>query len=206
MAGEPDCCLSTEEWRARFAQWIDAGTPEALLAASIYFDLRPLAGRLALAEPLREFVTREAAAMPRFIHQLADNSLQRRPPLNWFGGIETTEVDGHETIDLKLQGTAIFVDAARLYALARGIAVTGTRARFEAVAQALHVDPAEGDAWSAGFEMLQMMRLRRQLDEGAADPNRIDFGALNEIDRRVLKETLRVAKRLQQRIEMDWMR
>jgi CBS domain-containing protein len=206
MAGQPDCCLSTDEWRERFAQWIDAGSPEALLAASIYFDLRPLAGKLALAEPLREFIVREAAAVPRFIHQLAENGLQRRPPLNWFGGIETTEVEGRQTIDLKLQGTAIFVDAARLYALAKGVAATGTRARFEAVAQALRVDPAEGDAWSAGFEMLQMMRLQRQLDEHAAEPNRIDFDALNEIDRRVLKETLRVAKRLQQRIEMDWMR
>ena len=34
--------------------------------------------------------------------------------------------DGRELIDVKLHGTAIYVDAARLYALAHGVAATGT--------------------------------------------------------------------------------
>jgi hypothetical protein len=40
MASNPDCCLSVSEWEERFARWIDRGSPEDLLKASIYFDLR----------------------------------------------------------------------------------------------------------------------------------------------------------------------
>ena len=44
MASNPECCLTQAEWLARFSSWIDHGAPEDLLNASIYFDLRPLAG------------------------------------------------------------------------------------------------------------------------------------------------------------------
>ena len=44
MAGEPGCCLTLREWRERFSHWIEHGAPQDLLNASIYFDLRPLAG------------------------------------------------------------------------------------------------------------------------------------------------------------------
>ena len=37
-------------------------------------------------------------------------------------------------------------------------------------------------------------------------PNSIDVNTLNDIDRRVLKETLRLARRLQQRLELDYLR
>ena len=206
MAGNPACCLTAAEWAARFDDWMAHGAPEHLLQASIYFDLRALAGRLEMAAPLRARITREAARLPRFLHQLALNALTRRPPLNWLGGIETRDDGGRESIDLKLQGTGLFVDAARLYALAHGIDATGTRARFDAVAHAIGIEPQEGEAWSAAFEFLQLLRLQVQLDAGERDPNRVDVAALNDIDRRMLRESLHIARRLQQRIELDYRR
>ena len=50
---QPRCCLTADEWRARFAHWIEHGAPEDLLKASIYFDLRPLCGNAVLAQELR---------------------------------------------------------------------------------------------------------------------------------------------------------
>ena len=209
MASNPDCCLSVGEWSERFAHWMERGAPEDLLKASIYFDLRPLVGRAELAQPLRELVAGRAAALPRFISQLADNALRNRPPLNWRGAIETQAVEGRETVDLKLNGTAIFVDVARLYALAHGVSCTGTRERFEALAPLLKVQPHESQAWVAGFEYLQMLRLQAQMArpaDAAGNPNLVDLQALNDIDRRMLKETFRVARRLQQMIELDYRR
>ena len=78
-----------------------------------------------------------------------------------------------------------------------------------AAAQALRLAPTEGEAAVAAFEFLQMLRLRAQLDDtrsAAAAPNEIDVAALNPIDRRVLKESLRIARTLQQRIELDYRR
>ena len=117
-------------------------------------------------------------------------------------------------VDLKLRGTAIYVDAARLYALAHGIGATSTRERLQAAGKALGASAQEAEAWVGGFEFLQMLRLQVQLsrdrreavDASDGNPNLIDVAALNDIDRRVLKESLRVARRLQQRIQMDYQR
>ena len=71
------------------------------------------------------------------------------------------------------------------------------------------VEPREGEAWVAAFEFLQMLRLRVQLDDArrrGRGRNEVDVGRLNDIDRRVLKESLRVARSLQQRIELDYQR
>jgi CBS domain-containing protein len=39
-----------------------------------------------------------------------------------------------------------------------------------------------------------------------AQPNELEVASLNDIDRRVLKESLRFARRLQQRLELDYQR
>lgn len=203
MAGRPACCLTLGEWRERFAHWIDHGAPEHLLNASIFFDLRALAGQLSLADALVAEVVRSARDTPRFLKQLALNALTREPPLNWLGGIET---DAQGTIDLKLLGTALFVDAARLYGLAHGLRVTGTRERLEGAARAMGVPASEYGAWVAAFEFLQLLRLRVQLGETgeSATPNRVVVASLHDVDRRILKESLRMARRLQQRMRLDY--
>ena len=43
----PRWCASLSEWKAAFANWIDRGDPDSLLAASIFFDFRALWGELA---------------------------------------------------------------------------------------------------------------------------------------------------------------
>jgi CBS domain-containing protein len=211
MASNPACCLSADEWAARFTDWMEHGAPEDLLNASIFFDLRPIAGNPSLAEPLRALIGRAAARLPRFQHQLALNALARRPPLNWLGGIDARHLDGRDVVDLKLQGSAVFVDAARVYALAHGVGATSTRLRLEAAGRAIGLEPQESEAWVGAFEFLQLLRLQVQLDaasRGAVDgsANRIEPAALNDIDRRMLKESLHVARRLQQRIELDYRR
>ncbi len=214
MASNPDCCLTQQEWLERFENWIEHGAPEDLLAACIYFDFRPLVGDAALVQPMRALIQQHASHNPRFMRQMAENALRNGPALTWTGSIDMQEVDGQQVIDLKLHGTAVYVDAARLYALAHGLTATNTRERFEAVAQAMGAQPQEAEAWVSGFEYLQLLRLQVQLarerreavDASDGNPNLIQVDLLNDIDRRVLRESLRVARRLQQRIEMDYMR
>ncbi len=205
MAGNPACCLTWRQWRERFGQWIEHGAPQDLLNASIYFDFRPLAGDLALSQTLRAAVNEAVRQVPRFFKQLALNALTRGVPLNWMGGIATDEKG---LIDLKLQGAAIFVDAARLYGLAYGMTATGTRERLEAVGPVMGLAPPEYEAWVSGFEFLQMLRLQIQLEGSAMaeQPNHMDVASLNDIDRRILKETFRVARSLQQRLQLDYER
>ena len=208
MASNPELCLSQQEWLSRFARWIDQGNPEDLLKASIFFDLRALAGNADLLIPLKEYVRMNAAATPRFIKLLAENALNLRVPLNWFGAIEPTEINGQDIIDLKLQGTALMVDAARIYSLAHGIEAINTRERLAAVGHALNVPETESAAWITAFEFLQTQRLAVQIGEAMinGNPNAIDINQLNSVDRSILKESLLKVRALQQHLQLDYVR
>lgn len=204
MASNPDCCRSREEWVEAFRSWLGQGTPEDLLRVAIFFDARPVAGALALAEPLRQLA--RGPATPRFLHLLADSALKWRVPLSWRGALDPEEREGQPGLDLKLNGTALFVDCARLLALAQGIDEVGTRERLIAAGQALGVPAAERDGWASAFEFLQGLRLRQQLDADALGGNWCPLEALNDLDRRTLRVALRVAQRLQQRVRLDHLR
>ncbi|BEI37826.1 DUF294 nucleotidyltransferase-like domain-containing protein [Polynucleobacter sp. HIN7] len=208
MASNPELCISQQEWLQRFARWIEQGNPEDLLNASIFFDFRALAGNESLLEPLRNYVVKHAEATPRFIKLLVENSLQWKVPFNWFGSLETKELDGKKTIDIKLQGTAIMVDCARIYSLAHGISAVNTRERLAAIGRALKLNESESIAWIAAFEYLQTLRLAAQIDGHAigGNPNAVDVEQLNSVDKTILRESLSEVRNLQQRLELDYVR
>ena len=210
MAGNPQWCLPLAQWREVFTRWIDGGDPQALLNASVFFDFRALAGNRALATQLRASVTELAARTPRFLKQLSDNALRNRVPQSLaerLGGqlIGQLLSDDVEPIDLKLHGTMPFVDAARIHALACGVDATNTPARLRAVAERGRLRPDEVSAWIDAFQFMQLMRLRMQhAGSPVENPNQLVPEMLSDLDRRILKEALRLARKVQQRLEVDF--
>ena len=206
MAGNPECCLSSRGWRERFSGWVRNPVPEALLNASIFFDFRPIAGEFALADGLRDWLQDLVKGDERFLKTLALNALESEVPLGFFGNLVTGgEGIDAGTLDLKTQGTRVITDAARIYALACGVGATNTAARLRGAEEALGMANTEVEAIVEAFYHLLLLRLRTQL-EGGRSPNRIAPGKLNEFDRRILKESLRQARRLQQRLALDYRR
>jgi CBS domain-containing protein len=181
MARNPRWCLSAQDWRRVFDDWIRNPQPQALLHASIFFDLRPLAGETRLAGALREAVLAQASASRSFQRALAQSALESAPPLGLLSSFAAAE------LDLKASGARLFVDAARVLCLAAGSAQTGTAARLR--------DAHEAGAADA-FHYVQGLRLKHG--------NRVRVAALGEIDRRVLKEAFRQAALLQDRLRMDY--
>ena len=208
MASNASLCLTVDEWRTRFMHWIEHGYPEDLLKAGIFFDFRGLAGNVDLLKSLREEVKTAAARTPRFIKLLADAALANHVPLNWVGSLETKTLEGKSIIDLKLQGTAIVVETARIYALALGIEELNTQDRLAAIGRALGLAQTETDTWIAAFQFLQTLRLAIQMDHDAiaGNPNAIDVDSLNAVDRSILKESMARIRSLQQRLELDYVR
>ena len=206
MAGNPEYCLSTEEWKQRFLGWIRSPSPQALLGANIMFDFRPLYGDLTLCDALRNWLFGYTKEGPLFLRLMVQNALDVEPPL---GLIRTFTVDDDPkvkgTIDLKTRGTRLFVDCARVFALAHGIPDTGTAARLRLAGARLEIEPRHVDATVEAFHFLQLLRLRRQ-DQAAPerDPNRIDPYALHEVDQLMLKEAFRQARHLQERLRLSY--
>lgn len=204
MASNPLWCLSLSEWKEKFATWIDQGDPQALLEASIFFDFRPLAGDFTLAEELRDWLSSHAAANPRFLYQMAQNALRNRPPLGLVHDLMTA-MGGQKTtmVDLKLHGAMPFVDAARIFSLAAGVNQTNTSQRLREAAHKLNIPQGEILSWIEAFYFIQSLRLR-QHEGNAGGGNHINPQSLNELDRRILKEAFRQARKLQARLAMDY--
>ena len=207
MAGNPAWCLSLDEWRGQFDHWIDNTNPQALLNAVIVFDFRPLHGAESLARNLRDHLLGLAQGSARFRRQLAQYALEMRPPLGRISDFVTDD-DGDfpGTIDLKKSGTRLFIDAARVLALAAGVAHTNTAQRLRQAGPKLHMSADEVASITEAFFFLQALRLRGQLaaDTTAQGVNRMNPAQLNEVDRRILKESFRQVRKLQSRLALDY--
>lgn len=201
MAGNPRWCLSLGEWRACFAGWMRSGTADDLLNATIFFDFRPLAGDWQLAAALQRWLLGLAADTPLFLRFMATNALRGGPPL---GVIRDFSVD-RETglIDLKRDGSRLFVDAARIYALALGVGETATVSRLQAAGEALKWSRREVRALLDAFGFIQQLRLASPREPGGA-ANQIAPASLSELERAFLKESFRQARRLQQKLQVRY--
>jgi CBS domain-containing protein len=202
MASNPQWCLTADEWRATFLQWLSEPTPPALLNANIFFDFRPLFGDSTLADDLLSWLHGYSRDSTMFLRLMVANALQTEPPLGLIRTFAVSDKPGREgTIDLKKRGARVFVDAARVFALAFGLRETGTAERLRKAGVAIRADARHVEATVDAFEYLQVLRLRAQEHPHPTNPNRIDPYALNEIDQRMLRETFRQARKLQQRLK-----
>lgn len=204
MASNPKWCLSLEEWQGTFDNWIYHGAPMDLLHSTIFFDFRPLYGAAHLGTALRQWLQQAAPKNSRFLHQLAVNALRNRPPLGMVRDFVTGE---DHTVDLKLNGITPFVDAARIFSLAVGGSQTNTVERLREIAAPLHIQKQDIDAYCDAFLFIQLLRLRlhhEQNEQGKPLTNRVDPDTLNTLDRRILKEVFRQARKLQTKLGLDY--
>ncbi len=206
MASNPTWCLSLQEWKSAFGEWMSTGQPEALLNSTIFFDFRALYGQDSLASELREWLQASAPAYPIFLRALVDNTMNWETPLNWWQGFHyDRNKDFPHTIDLKLHGARPFVDAARIYALAKGVPDTNTVERLRVASTAIGMPAYETAALVDAFYHIQRLRLEHQVGDGAsAAPNRVNPDHLHELDRHILKESLKQVRSLQQRLARDY--
>ncbi|MFP5306409.1 MAG: DUF294 nucleotidyltransferase-like domain-containing protein [Gammaproteobacteria bacterium] len=207
MARNPSWCLTGDEWRERFAGWIDTGDPQALLHGAIFFDFRGLWGQLDLAADLRRWLSAYIEPRPLFLRQMTQNALRARPPLDWLGRLRfERRAHAAASFDIKLQGVGLFTDAARILALARGVPATGTAARLLGWARNAD-EQRQAESWVEAFHALQMFRLRRQRDcHRQCEPldNRIPGDSLSGFDRRILHACFEEATSLRRRIAVDY--
>ncbi|RPJ69224.1 MAG: CBS domain-containing protein [Acidobacteria bacterium] len=208
MAGNPRWCLTLAEWRRSFGRWIYEPSQQDLLNAAIFFDLRPIYGADRLAEELREWLLAAAADRPLFLRFMADNALKCQPPLGTIRDFvfDNRAKDFPHTLELKMYGSRPFVDAARILSLANRVPHTSTAERLRAVADAGHLGTGSVTAMIDGFYFIHLLRLRNQATaRGTADgANRVDPRDLNDLDRHILKEAFRQARKLQNKLVLDY--
>jgi CBS domain-containing protein len=208
MASNPECCLSLKEWKKRFNNWIATPTPEALLNATIFFDFRHLYGDAELSDQLRSWLADACSGQKRFLHLMTENAMQRTPPIGFFRDFVVENNKEHpNTIDIKLSGVTLFVDAARVFALANGVTRGNTKQRLLIAGDLCKWPQSEVNAWVDAFSFLQSLRIRHQLEtrrNGGHSHNRVNPYELNNLDRKFFLESLRQAGAMQKRLSSEF--
>ncbi|WP_296234725.1 putative nucleotidyltransferase substrate binding domain-containing protein [Pseudomonas sp. UBA4617] len=209
MAGNPELCLSRSEWARRFAGFVREASPENLLGSSIYFDLRVVWGDDQGCEQLRQGVLEQVADNRLFQRLMADNALRQRPPVGRLREFVLTRQgnDKAATLDLKVQGLTPFVDGARLLALANGIGACNTLERLRQLVAKGVIEAQDGAAYEEAYHFIQQTRMQqhqRQTRDNLPYSNRLDPDSLNHLDRRILRESLRQAQRLQSSLALRY--
>ncbi|RII80338.1 MULTISPECIES: DUF294 nucleotidyltransferase-like domain-containing protein [Pseudomonas] len=209
MAGNPELCLSRSEWARRFAGFVREASPENLLGSSIYFDLRVVWGDEQGCEQLRQSLLEQVADNRLFQRMMADNALRQRPPVGRLREFVLTRQgnDKAATLDLKVQGLTPFVDGARLLALANGIGACNTLERLRQLVANGVIEPLDGAAYEEAYHFIQQTRMQqhqRQTRDNLPYSNRLDPDSLNHLDRRILRESLRQAQRLQSSLALRY--
>lgn len=207
MAGNPKWCLALEEWQLQFIEWVRRPDPQALMHATIFFDLRPLYGDLTLGERLRDLLLAMTQDTPAFLHLMAANALQAPAPLGLLGDVVTESSKDGGRVDLKKFGARVFVDAARIFALAAGVRAVDTHRRLLEAGPTAGMLVEEVAAAADALSHLQRLRLSRQagvIAAGGQPDHSLPPDALHELDRSILRESLRQAKRLQQRLKLNY--
>lgn len=197
MAMNPECCLSDSEWRQRFSRWINNPDPEALLNATIYFDFKGIAGNVSLADQLRKWLCNVVPSQDLFLRFMTQNALRNRPPLGLFKEFTTRDDD---TINLKFNGSAIIVDIARILALKHSSHATNTVERLTAVMNKGDLQSKQIQGCIESFAFIQLIRMKHHFeleDKGLELSNNINPQQLDDLSKRVLRESFRLMRNIQ---------
>ena len=208
MASNPAWCQTERQWRETFLAWVGQPSPETLRLASIFFDYRGLYAEADFVEGLEQVLARALEGNRLFLRALAKNSLYNRPPLGFLRQfVVLTDGEHKNQLNLKLSGLTPVVDAMRVMALDQGVRQTNTLRRLEEVRRrGLLGDEFAADLREA-FCFIVILRITHHLEARARrEPpdNYVDPARLNGLQRKMLKESFAVIKRLQEMLEQRY--
>ncbi|WP_417346877.1 DUF294 nucleotidyltransferase-like domain-containing protein [Ferrimonas sp.] len=208
MAMNPKWCQSMEGWQQQFDRWILEPEPMAVMHSSIFFDIRGIAGDLALAKQLQHYVVQQASQSDFFLTYLARNSVSRRPPLGFFRQwVLDKDGEQKEGVDLKHRGLAIVNDIGRLYALACGSDEVETPRRLKAAMEAGLLTRKDALNIADALEFIRQQRLdnhERQWQAGESASNYLEPRSLSQLVRHQLKDAFVVVGQAQDGVKLKY--
>lgn len=201
MARNPAWRMPLAAWKETFGRWIRTPEPEALMKASVFFDMRAVAGHAPLVEELQRTVLAVARGNRLFLGHMTGAAMTHRPPLGFFRNLVLIPGGEHRhSLDMKHAGLVPIVDLARLYALDAGLPPVNSRDRLVAAGEAGTVSASGAHDLIDALDFLGLVRLRHQarlLAAGRPPDNYVLPEELSPFDRGHLKDAFAVVKSMQ---------
>lgn len=210
MAQNSQWQLSLTQWIKQFSDWIETPSPQALLNATIFFDMRAIFGEITLFNHLQKSILTLTKNNDIFIAALTQNALQSSPPLGFFRNF-ALERDGSEVkgIDLKHKGNVLINDMVRVYSLAFGVEEVNTNKRIQKLMDKSVIDSDLAfnllDAWEF-IAHKRLVNQGQQFKQGKTVSNYILPDNLSALVRHQLKDTFKVIHEAQSSLRHKFLR
>lgn len=216
-AGYPSCrgqtlaanrrwCQPVTVWQRYFSDWIRTGAERELMECSIFFDFRPVSGDNAIAAELWKHIQAELQVCPAFVPRFAAHSVQFKPPIRLFGHTLGGGGESPGTLNLK-DALMPVVGFARLYAIHRGIGMTGTRDRLDGLVPST-ISPVIRADIDLVWDFLMRLRLVHQVqqqNEGIVPDNSVPDRELPPMEQAMLDRAFHRLTSLQKMISHDFL-
>ena len=201
MATNPRWRVPLSQWRAEFTTWLTEPVPDAILRASIFFDMRPVYGDPRLFQKLRKHFLKQAPAARLFLAHLTKRATENEPPLGFFRGFVLEKHGANRaTLDIKRGGVGAIVEIARVLALSVGSRAVNTQTRIAAAVDSGALSAERGQDLHDAFEFISYVRLRHQAAQVRADRETDNFVApddLSSFEKRHLREAFAIVRSAQ---------
>ena len=201
MAENPKWHQPLRTWEKYFQTWINEPTIDSVVRSLICFDFRHVYGDQSLTEELRRITTRLLVDNRMFLGIVANILVHNPPPIGFFKGFVVEKNGRHrDELNLKVKGTALFVDILRLFSLEKGIQETSTVERIEALRSRHGMVETFGEELKHAFDFVASLRIRHQLQQ-AQEGKRIDHflnpDSLSKVEKKMLKEAFDLVEKFQ---------
>jgi CBS domain-containing protein len=205
MATNPRWCIDINTWLEYFRSWIITPESEALLNASVFFDIRALYGEIELAENLKEQINNYLKGNSRFISIMLANSLRVTPPLGIFRQF-VFEKSGknRKEFNIKKHAINLLVELARIYAIASGSTELLMGKRLQASVESGLLSGEGCREIQEAFDFINQVRFTRQstaTEHNEKQSNNIAPESLTQFEKNHLKDAFRIITRYQEAAE-----
>lgn len=162
MASNPSWCLSLEEWKKQFSNWIFEPSPKAVMYCTIFFDYRPIYGLKELSGQLTEHIFEIIGGQAIFLGFLAKDAMQNPPPLTFFRNFVVESSGEHkDEFDIKARAMMPLADSARVLILDAKVGkINNTFRRFEKLAE---LEPKNKELYELAADAYEILMRYRAL-------------------------------------------
>jgi len=208
MAATPGWCQPLKAWKTYFSGWINEPVAQNLLQFLVFYDFRPIHGKITLAQDLREFVVKALAGKTLFLGYMANKVLEFAPPIGFFKTFVVEKSGEHkDKLDLKVKGITPLLNAVRLFAMEKGLKETGTLERLQQLRTRHSIVRDHFDELEHAFEFVMLLRIHHQFEQiqqGLPPDNFINPNELSNLEKKTLKESFNLMSKIQGLIVERW--
>ena len=209
MATNPLWRKSISQWKQQVEIWNRRRGTTILRLCDIFFDFRAAWGDPAMADELRDHVTKIAGGNPSFLRDMYEDDQDHGVALGWFGRFITEQDDEEHKGEMNLKHTATLplVEAMRLLSIREGITALSTLQRMAALHAKGILGDDERDYLAGAFRTICDLLLRQQITDFKASnevTNYVDPDSLTERETDILTDSLKAIKNLRDRMRSEF--